>query len=60
MQRKATREEYSAEETARRAREAIERSFAMPYKPHKEMVGKTPRARALARQRTAKGSPRSK
>ncbi len=38
-------EQYSHEETERRAREAIRRSFEMPHKPHKELVGKTPRAR---------------
>jgi hypothetical protein len=38
-------DEYSPEEADRRAREAIRRSFEMPYKPQKELVGKTPRAR---------------
>jgi len=38
-------EEYSPEETERRARDAIRRSFEMPYKPQKELVGKTRRAR---------------
>jgi len=33
-------DQYSDEETERRAREAIRRSFEIPYKPHKEMVGK--------------------
>ena len=33
-------DQYSDEETERRAREAIRRSFEMPYKPQKEMVGK--------------------
>jgi hypothetical protein len=33
-------EQYSAEETERRAREAIRRSFEIPYKPQKDMVGK--------------------
>jgi len=32
-------ESYSDEETERRAREAIRRSFEMPHKPQKEMVG---------------------
>jgi hypothetical protein len=36
---------YTDEETERRAREEIRRSFELPYKPHKELVGKTPRAR---------------
>jgi hypothetical protein len=38
-------EEYSGEEAEKRARKAIQRSFELPYKPHKEFVGKTPRAR---------------
>src|SRR5690349_9909229 len=33
-------DQYSDEETERRAREAIRRSFEMPYKPQKELVGK--------------------
>jgi hypothetical protein len=57
--KKAIGGEYSEKEAERRAAEAIRRSFAMPYKPHKELVGKTPRARAAAR-RKAKGSPKSK
>jgi hypothetical protein len=32
--------QYSAEETKRRAREAIRRSFEIPYKPQKELIGK--------------------
>lgn len=51
---------YSDAEAARRAEEAIRRSFKMPHKPHKALVGTTPRARALARQRAAKGSPKAK
>jgi hypothetical protein len=33
-------DQLSDEETERRAREAIRRSFQTPYKPQKEMVGK--------------------
>ncbi len=33
-------DQYSDEEAERRAREAIRRSFEMPHKPQKEMVGK--------------------
>jgi hypothetical protein len=51
-------EQYSDKQTARRADDAIRRSFAMPYKPQSELVGKTPRARATAR-RKAKSSPKS-
>ena len=42
----ADEEKYSDEETERRAREAIRRSFETPYKPQKEFVGKTERARS--------------
>ena len=51
-------EEYSAEETERRAKEAIRRSFEMPYKPHKELVGKTPRAKAR-KDKAATTSPKA-
>jgi hypothetical protein len=51
--------EYSEEEAAKRAEEAIRRSFSMPHKPNKELVGSTPRAKATARRKAAKGSPRS-
>ena len=40
---KTSDEELSDEEAERRARDAIRRSFGMPYKPHKEMVGKVGR-----------------
>lgn len=45
-------EQYTEAEAERRAREAIERSFSMPYKPQKELVGKTPRALARKRKKT--------
>jgi hypothetical protein len=54
---KAESNQYTDEQTERRAREAIRRSFEMPYKPQKALVGKTKRARA--RKRKAKGSPKS-
>jgi hypothetical protein len=44
--RKTDDEQYSDEETERRAREAIRRSFEMPHRPQKEMVGKVGRAKA--------------
>jgi hypothetical protein len=50
--------EYDSEKAARRAREAIRRSFEMPYKPQKELVGKTPRARARKR-KPPKDPPKS-
>lgn len=59
MTRKRQDEHYSDEETAQRAREAIRRSFETPYTPQRELVGKTPRARAMAKKRKATGSPKS-
>jgi len=55
---KRAREEYTDEEAAKRAEEAIRRSFAMPHKPRKVVIGTTPRARAQQKRR-AKGSPKS-
>ena len=51
-------DEVSEEEAERIAREAIRRSFKLPYKPHKELVGKTPRAHARKR-KAAKDSPKT-
>jgi hypothetical protein len=59
MKRLETENEYSPQETERRAHEAIRRSFEIPYKPQKELVGKTPRARARKR-KAAKGPPKSR
>lgn len=39
-------EVYSDEEADRRAKEAIRRSFEMPHRPQKDMVGKVGRAKA--------------
>jgi hypothetical protein len=44
-------DEYSDADIERRARSAIRRAFEMPYKPQKELVGKTPRARAATGKR---------
>jgi hypothetical protein len=60
MSEKTPKAEYSDEEAERRAREAIKRSFAMPHKPHKALVGTTPRAKMLARQKAVKGHPKSR
>jgi hypothetical protein len=38
---RSTEDDYSPEETERRARDAIRRSFKIPHKPQKEMVGRT-------------------
>jgi hypothetical protein len=56
MSAKQTDEQYTEEEAERRAKEAIARSFTMPYKPQKELVGKTPRAR---KRKTTKAPPKS-
>lgn len=48
-------DEYSPKETERRARDLISRSFAMPYKPHKELVGTTERAKKMAEKKKARG-----
>jgi hypothetical protein len=55
MPRSKGNEEFSAKETEKRALEMIRRSFALPHKSQKEFVGKTPRARAMARKRKTKG-----
>lgn len=51
-------DQYTDDEAQRRARETIRHSFALPYKPHKALVGKTPRAKARKR-KGAKGFPKS-
>jgi len=51
-------DQYTAEEAERRAREAIRRSFQMPYKRQKELVGKTERARGRAR-KPSKNPPKA-
>ena len=58
--KKAMSDEYSEEEAAQRALEAIRRSFTLPHKTLKDFVGKTSRARAMAKRKDAKGSPKSK
>lgn len=44
-------EEYPPEEAERRTEELIRRAFALPHKPLKQIVGTTPRAKAMARRR---------
>jgi hypothetical protein len=51
--------EYSDEEAAKRAEEAIRRSFATPHKPRKVIAPATTRGDAQ-RKRRAKGSPKSR
>lgn len=54
-------EQYSDEEAERRAFEALQRALNMPYKPQRELVGTTDRARAAAKKkRKAKSYPRAK
>ncbi len=52
-------DQYNDEEAERRAREAIRRSFQTPYKPQKEFVGKTERARDRQARRP-KSPPKSR
>ncbi|HWE76150.1 MAG TPA: hypothetical protein VG328_23520 [Stellaceae bacterium] len=52
-------EQYTDLESAKRAEEAIRRSFAMPHKPRKAIVPATTRGTAQ-RQRRSKGSLKSK
>jgi hypothetical protein len=51
-------EQYSDEDAARRATEALRRSLASPHKTQKEMVGKVGRAKAPRGRRPAKSSPK--
>ena len=60
MSPKEPEDPYTEEEAAQRALAAIRRSFTMPHKTMKDYVGKTPRAKAMARRRKAKGSPKAK
>jgi hypothetical protein len=53
-----TYETYSDEEAQRRAEDAIRRSFAMPYKPQKELVGKS-KQRPASKGRVRKGKSRA-
>jgi len=52
-------EQYSDEEAERRYRDALRRGLNTPYKPMKDFVGTTPRAKAMARRRRAKAPPKS-
>jgi len=51
--------EYPPEEAERRYLAAIRRGLNTPHKPLKDFVGTTPRAKAMARRRKAKASPKS-
>jgi hypothetical protein len=52
-------DQYSDEETERRATEALRRSLTSPPKPQKEMVGKVGRAKAK-RKRPLKSAPKAR
>jgi hypothetical protein len=47
--------EFTAKEIEERALDMVRRSFTLPHKTAKDFKGKTPRARAMARKRKAKG-----
>jgi hypothetical protein len=53
------RDEYSDAKTAKRAEDAIRRSFAMPHKPRKVIAPATTQGVAQ-RKRRATSSPKSK
>jgi hypothetical protein len=59
MRNKASDEQYSDEETERRATEALRRSLTTPPKPQKEMVGKVGRPKTK-RKRPVKSSPKAR
>jgi len=46
---------YTPDEIERRALVMIQRSFSLPHKTKNDFVGKTSRAKAMARKRKAKG-----
>jgi hypothetical protein len=56
MKQPKAEDQYSDEEASRRMLDAVRRSFTLPYKPRKALVGTTPRAKAMARQKAAKAS----
>lgn len=47
-------DEYSPEEAERRTEDLIRRAFALPHKPLKQVVGTTPRAKAMRKFKRAK------
>jgi hypothetical protein len=56
---KTNSDEYSDEEAERRTVELIKRARSVQPKSLKDFVGTTPRAKAMARRRRAKGPPKS-
>lgn len=59
MSNKESDEQYSDEETERRATEALRRSLTSPPKRQKEMVGKVGRPKAK-RKRSVKSAPKAR
>jgi hypothetical protein len=53
-------DQYSDEETERRATEALRRALTTPPKPQKQMVGKTERAQKTKRKRSVKSAPKAR
>jgi hypothetical protein len=56
---KIDNEEYSDEEAERRFHALVRRAMQTSPKPLKDVVGTTPRAKAMARRRKAKAPPKS-
>jgi hypothetical protein len=57
MSKKDADDQYSDEETERRATEALRRAITTPPKPQKEMVGKVGRPK---RKRPVKSAPKAR
>jgi hypothetical protein len=53
-------DQYSDEETERRATEALRRSLTTPPKPQKEMIGNVGRPKARKRKRPVKNVPKAR
>jgi hypothetical protein len=59
MSSRSDDDDYSDEETERRATEALRRALTTPPKPQKEMVGKVGRVKAK-RKRAVKSDPKAR
>lgn len=53
-------EQYDDAEAQRRAFDALRHALNTPYKPQRDLVGTTDRAKAQASKRKAKSSPKEK
>jgi hypothetical protein len=56
---KRAQEEYSDDEVEQRATDALRRALTTPYKPQREMVGKTDRP-SPRQKRAAKAAPKKR